>query len=268
MAGEEVSHLRRIVELDVAEFVRLLALLKHRLSGQATGAGIPHLEDILTKIDKSTVILQQARSSTLMSHAEFRKMFQGFIVPVEGTRYKDGIVRRMMDRFHRNTILALQVGGRGHVIEEGVKLWKSLQNQYYHVLQLLEDQWEALGLLAPEEARRQARNSQLSVQVNTDRRQSGSDVMTVCTVGSGLGEVSFRLDGIGSSEVLSTFLGESGDLEVLQEELERLVKSVREARGQGSVVSSYGTEESVVEDTDNTVTMARGWGTAYRRNSC
>lgn len=268
MAGEEVSHLRRIVELDVADFVRLLALLKHRLSGQATGAGIPHLEDILTKIDKSTVILQQARSSTLMSHAEFRKMFQGFIVPVEGTRYKDGIVRRMMDRFHRNTILALQVGGRGHVIEEGVKLWKSLQNQYYHVSRLLEDQWEALGLLSPEEARRHARTSRLSVQVSTDNRPAGSDVMTVCNVGSGLREVSFRLDEIGSSEVLSTFLGDSGDLEVLQEEVERLLNSVREARRQDSIVTSHETKQSFVDDTDNTVNMARGWGTVYRRNSC
>lgn len=203
-------------------FSQLLSELKERLSSRPAASYVPHYSDILRKISTATAELEDGRSITLMSPDEFRIMFQGFIVPVQETKYKNRTLRRMMDRFHRNIILAL--AGSGDTTTDGVQLWQDLEAQYHLIMRHLETQWRALGLMTGPVARRQA---DLSVQLSIGSKHSATNESTICTIETKHGEVSFEVGSAADPLVLSTFLGNSPHRERIRETLECLLQSIQ-----------------------------------------
>jgi hypothetical protein len=246
--GDFIADLNALlIEEEAADLAESLTVLRDRLSSQPADYCVPHFSEIICKIATTTFALRQGRSVTLLSPEDFRRMFQGFLVPVDKMKYKNRTVKRMMDRFHRNTILALNTGEDPAC--EGSKLWDTLQAQYFSILRRLEARWRSLGLLSPMEAARRAREASISVQLTIASRK---DAVTVCTVRTEHGQVSFQLDSAAGSEVLSTFLRDPEELAVVQESLGALLRPTQEGQeeGGGSFMSGTGTEYSLNDMVD------------------
>lgn len=262
--GDSNAYLNSI-EKEIEDFAQSLLALGSILSSKPARACVPHFADILSKLTTTITALRHGPSIKLMSPDEFRKMFQGFVVPVDEMKYKDKTVKRMLNRFHRNTILALRTGE--DPTGDGIKLWNTLQAQYCSILQRLETQWNALGLMSPTEARRLARQAALSVQITMASKSSRDDAMTVCTIGTKHGEVSFRLDGEAGSGVLSTFPSDPIERGMLLESLGTLLQSLYEGQqdGVGSSSSETGTAHSTNHMDDDSIVI--GEFPAQRRKS-
>jgi hypothetical protein len=230
--NDDVRNLSCVIEEEVAEFSRLLTALKRKLSSQPAASCVPHFSDILSKISRVTATLGRGGNVTLMSPEEFGSMLQGFIVPVQLRNYKDGIVRRVMNRLHRNTILALNTGE--DPTGDGVRLWKKLEDQYCSIMQHLETQSKALRLMPASIARCHAKQARLSVQLAIGSKHSDYDSLTICTIGTESGQVSFSLGDAGAdSHVLNTFLHDSAQRESIRETLGGLLQSMQESPEEG-----------------------------------
>lgn len=92
---------------EIEEFYQALLNLRTRLLA-GRNEHIPHYPYILDHLATLLQLLSCPQKVLDMTAEEFRKLFQGFLVPVDEQRYKDETVRRVMDRFLRNTVMALE----------------------------------------------------------------------------------------------------------------------------------------------------------------